>query len=190
MTTALHRPLRKLLLLAVADRDAAGPTRAGDAALDCLWRVWEWIELVAASSAPAAIDVARRARRPILIESAFALPDALREPPLRPALERDVMRGFARLAASGADGALLVLEATPFAALWSALTGVPLPAGRPVAGDVGLVTRRADGSWRPGRSSSDPSPLRSTLERDGLAAACALAREPLRHVAPLQLAGR
>jgi hypothetical protein len=181
------RSLRKLLLLAVPDGTGERPPATVEPSLDCLFRVWEWIELVAASSAPAAIEVARRARRPILIEPDLALPDSLRDAALHRAREQRAARGLAHLEASGADCVLLVLEAAMFAALWSALTEVPLPADRPRTGDVGLLTRRADGRWLPGRNSSDPPPLRSTLERDGIADPCTLAREPLRHVAPLQL---
>jgi hypothetical protein len=38
-----------------------------------------------------------------------------------------------------------------------------------------------------GRCSSDPPPLRSSLEREGLADLAQLETDPSRHVAPLQI---
>jgi hypothetical protein len=175
--------LRKLLLFAVEDPGDA-TSDASASALDCLLGIWEWIEQVAASSAAVALAVARRVERPILIVPELESSDLVHDPELR---VRRALAGVARLETTGADAVLVVVERSVFAALWLGLVGAPPPPGRPRAGDAGLLVRDADGRWRPGRKSSDPPALRSTLERVGLADPCRLAQEPLRHVAPLQL---
>jgi hypothetical protein len=60
----------------------------------------------------------------------------------------------------------------------------PLPEGRPHPGEMALLTRRESG-WHLGRRSSDPEPLRSPLERDGLSGTGDFG--PEHHVAPLQI---
>ncbi|RIL04748.1 MAG: hypothetical protein DCC71_12930 [Proteobacteria bacterium] len=183
MTTTL----RKLLLFSTGEPDA--PTSAQSiGAMSCLAHVWEWIELIASSPAPSALEAARSLRRAVLIDARFATPPALRTPAMRAALVEHARSGVAVLDATGADAVLLVTDAPYFRAAWEALGAPSLPAEAPEAGAVALLTRRADGSWRAGRQSSDPPPLRSTLENGEVVDPCELTREPLRHVAPLQLA--
>jgi broad specificity phosphatase PhoE len=60
-----------------------------------------------------------------------------------------------------------------------------LPPGRPWPGEMALLTRRGESSWALGRRSSDPEPLRSPLEREGLGGCGEPSRE--RHVAALEV---
>jgi broad specificity phosphatase PhoE len=79
-----------------------------------------------------------------------------------------VREAFAALA-SGLHASVLVIgHRDGIREIAAALTGAPLPAGRPAVAELALMTRGADGRWRPGRRSSDPPPLRSELERTGL----------------------
>jgi hypothetical protein len=50
---------------------------------------------------------------------------------------------------------------------------------------MALATRRSESSWALGRRSSDPDPLRSPLEREGLSGCGEPFRE--RHVAALEV---
>lgn len=183
--------LRKLLLVAIATtpRDASEPERAdGDAAnvVACLTRLWEWIDVIVAPPEQPALAAAGLLG-PVSIEPAFGSTQWLRERGVDQALAAHVRPGLERLEASAVDSALVFADPAIVRAIWSALCEVPLPPERPASGDLVLLTRRADGAWRPGRSSSNPPPLRDALERDGVASACALAVAPRDERALLQI---
>ena len=63
--------------------------------------------------------------------------------------------------------------------------GEPLPDGRPHPGEMVLASRVHGGKFRLGRRSSDPAPLRSSLEREGLSGVDP--GSPERHVAHLEI---
>jgi probable phosphoglycerate mutase len=64
------------------------------------------------------------------------------------------------------------------------LLGAPLPDGRPLPGEIALLTRVHGGKFRLGRPTSDPPPLRSALALEGLSGVGAGPIE--RHVAHLE----
>ena len=79
-----------------------------------------------------------------------------------------VRDALAALASRPEASVLVVAHRDGIREIAAALAGAALPAGRPVVAELALLTRDADGRWRPGRRSSDPPPLRSELERTGL----------------------
>jgi broad specificity phosphatase PhoE len=79
-----------------------------------------------------------------------------------------VRDALAALASRPEASVLVVAHRDGIREIAAALAGAALPAGRPAVAELALLTRDADGRWRPGRRSSDPPPLRSELERTGL----------------------
>lgn len=172
--------LRKLLLLCLDPEDGAhGPSDA-TAALRRLARHWEWVDGVLAAPERLALAAARAARVPVGLDARLGR-DRSSEAGARELL--------AELSAARWRGALLLVGAPrPFEHLWSATLGSAPPNG-PRFGSVGLLTRVSVGPWMRGRRSSDPPPLRSELEREGLSGLAVLEAERPREVAALQLAG-
>ena len=185
--------LRKVVLVAIAPSDWDAGVSASDAdatrTMRCLEKVWEWIDRIAAPPEPRALAAAAMLGR-VRVEPAFAMPRPSRGEIGREMLKARVRSGLERIAAEGPiDSVLVVCEPAIFRAIWNALSEIALPEDRPHGGDVGLLTRRHDGRWLPGRVSSDPHPLRAPLERDGIAPACELAADLSGPISPLQIRG-
>jgi broad specificity phosphatase PhoE len=70
-----------------------------------------------------------------------------------------VERGLERLIDSGARGALLVVHKGVIRTLVEKLTGDSVERGQPALGEIVGVSRAADGTWFPGRHSSNPPGL-------------------------------
>jgi broad specificity phosphatase PhoE len=85
---------------------------------------------------------------------------------LRAEFRARVERGLERLLASGASSALVVAHKGVVRAVVEKLTGLALERARPRLGEVVVLTRQPDGSWIPGRRSSNPP----ALEADARAA--------------------
>ena len=68
-------------------------------------------------------------------------------------------RGFARLEATGARGALLVLHKGVIRTIAELLLGSPLAGSAPELGESVALSRDADGRWFVGRTSSNPAAL-------------------------------
>ena len=84
------------------------------------------------------------------------------------ALRARVARGLARLLALAHLSPLVVSHAEVIREVAWRLAGARLPRGRPRPAEMLLLTRAPSGAFRLGRASSDPDPLRSPLEREGL----------------------
>lgn len=172
--------LRKLLLLCLDPEDGAhGPPEAA-AALRRLARHWEWIDGVLAAPERLVLAAVRTVPVPARLDARLGR-DRSSEAGARELL--------AELTAARWRGALLLLGAPrPFEHLWAATAG-GAPPGGPRFGSVGLLTRVAAGPWMRGRRSSDPPPLRSELEREGLSTLAVIEAGRPREVGALQLAG-
>ena len=102
-----------------------------------------------------------RASDPILYEDWQAGKPGFEYPGGEPRAEfrARVGRGLERLLASPARGALVVAHKGVIRAIVEALTGAPLERERPTLAEIVGVSRQPDGSWFPGRHSSDPPAL-------------------------------
>jgi len=89
------------------------------------------------------------------------------------------------LLASPHRSVLLVTHLCVIRTIAALLVG-PLPPGRPWPAEMVLITRQQGGRFAFGRRTSDPEPLRSPLERCGLAGR-PFERPPERHVASLEI---
>jgi hypothetical protein len=170
------RALRKLLLVSLG---ADGPERPSHQEvcelLRSAARAWELADCVLA--APERAGAAAEA-----LGCAVELEPDLAEPPDPSRAPRVVER----LRRRGVTGAVVVAPAASFDAIWRALLAGPGPGPKTPPGMLGLLTRVPCG-WLPGRRSSDPPPLRSRLEREGIDAAENLLSPGLRHWNPLQI---
>ncbi|HEU4427286.1 MAG TPA: histidine phosphatase family protein [Myxococcota bacterium] len=101
------------------------------------------------------------------------------------ALRARVAKGLARLLALARLSPLVVSHAEVIREVAWRLAHVRLPLGRPDPAEMLLLTRAPSGAFRLGRASSDPDPLRSPLEREGLSSG----EDPLpeRHIGHLEL---
>jgi broad specificity phosphatase PhoE len=95
-----------------------------------------------------------------------------------------IARALERVRESGAISPLVVSHGDSIRELVH-LLGCELPEGRPLPAETVVLTLRAEGRFGLGRQSSDPAPLRSPLERDGLSGLDST--PPERHIAPLEI---
>lgn len=157
----------RLLLLRAADTE--GPRDSGNPGLSELGRervrelrsTWEYADAIASSPLRRAVETASELAEgePIEIHSALLPIDAERS---KQGLSDGGWPG------DGSRSPLFVTHASTIRAIVAGLTGEELPDGRPHVGELAVLTRDGSGAWRLGRSSSNPEPLRDTLERTGL----------------------
>jgi broad specificity phosphatase PhoE len=75
---------------------------------------------------------------------------------LREAFQKRVCRALARIDASGAKGALVVVHRGVIREIAAQLLGTPLDRAIPALAEAVVLTRAGDGSWRRGSRSSNP----------------------------------
>jgi broad specificity phosphatase PhoE len=102
-----------------------------------------------------------RASDPILYEDWQARKPGFEYPggELRDAFRERVQAGLDRLLAADARDALLVLHKGVIRTIVEALTRETLPSDEPALGEIVVVTRQPDGTWRRGQRSSNPPGL-------------------------------
>lgn len=150
-----------------------------------LRRQWEWAEKVAASPRRGPRTAARLlAPHGTIALMARLRPRDQREP--APDFAARVAEALSVLASGGAASVLVVADGELIRQAVVVLAGVELPEGRPEPGEMVVTTRDVTGRFRLGRRSSDPPPLRSALEREGLSGPPE-ARGVEQHVAKLEL---
>jgi hypothetical protein len=174
-------PLRKLLLLCLAGGRERPTPQEAEQMTHRLAHQWEWIGCAAASPERLPLAAARALPGPVVIDPRFGAASLERSDG-----DERLLEALTAISEAGWRGVLLLCGAHGFEATWRLLLGEPTPAP-PRGGTVGLLTRRHGARWVRGRCSSDPPPLRSSLEREGLADLAQLETDPSRHVAPLQI---
>lgn len=189
-------PLRRLVMLrpgASDERETEGLPEAPDPPLaprgrrEVLerGRHWEWTDGVFSSPLRRARESAR-----LLIDEPDCIAVLHELRPMDPGETPEELRTrvaglLRRLRQCGLISPLLVAHGDVIRAIVEQETGAQLPPGRPGPGELVLLTRVHDGPFRLGRRSSDPTPLQSSLEREGLSGDEAAHEE--RHVAHLEL---
>jgi broad specificity phosphatase PhoE len=102
-----------------------------------------------------------RASDPVLYEDWQAKAKGFEFPGGEPRAEfrARVERGLDRLLQSGATAALLVVHKGIIRTIAETLLGSAIEEGQPELGGLVSLSRKPDGSWAPGRRSSDPAAL-------------------------------